>query len=78
MNPFYLFIQIDELFIRELEGLNGSENGVPVAVVDVCHEGILRIDRVERHRSLLLQSLQRVMQIILLQILLDQTDDAGK
>ena len=53
----YLFVEIDQLFVWQFECLDGSEDSVPVAVVDVGHKSILRVDGVQRHRSFILKSL---------------------
>ena len=50
----YLLIEINQLPVRQLERLDGLEDGVPVTVVDVRRERILRVHRVQGDRGLLL------------------------
>ena len=50
----YLLIEINQLPVRQLERLDGLEDGVPVTVVDVRREGVLRVHRVQGDRGLLL------------------------
>ena len=72
-----LLVKVDELLLRQLERLDGPQHGVPVAAVDVGHEGVLRVDSVERDGGLLLQALQGPVEVVLFQVLLDQTHDVG-
>ena len=43
----HLLIEINQLPVRQFERLDGLEDGVPVTIVDVCRERILRIHRVQ-------------------------------
>ena len=54
MRLFYLLIEINQLPVRQLERLDGLEDRVPVTVVDVRREGVLRVHRVQGDRGLLL------------------------
>lgn len=72
----HLLIQVNQGFIRQLEGLDGLQDGVPVAAVDVGHKALNAVHRVQRHRGLLLQAEQGAVQVVLLEVLHDQTDHA--
>ena len=43
----HLLIEIDQLSVRQLESLDGFEDGVPVSVVDVGCKRILRVHCVQ-------------------------------
>ena len=43
----YLLIKIYEGAVRELERLNGQQDRVPVATVDVCNEAVQAFHGVE-------------------------------
>lgn len=74
----HLLIQVYEGLIRQLEGLDGLQDGVPVAAVYVGHEALYAVHRVQRHRGLLLQAEQGPVQVVLLEVLHDQTDHAKR
>lgn len=79
MNPGpHLFIQVDQGLIRQLQGLDGLQDCVPVAAVDVGYETLYAVHRVQGHRGLLLQGGQGPLQVVLLQVLHDQTDHAKR
>lgn len=48
-----------------------------MALVDVRHEALHRVHRVERDGRLLLQRSEGSPQVVLLKVLLDQTDHTG-
>lgn len=50
----YLFIQVYQGLIRQLQGLDGLQDCVPVAAVDVGYETLYAVHRVQGHRGLLL------------------------
>ena len=54
VTPFHLLIEVNQLSVRQLECLDGLEDGVPVTVVDVGRERILRVNCVQRNRRFLL------------------------
>ena len=54
MTSWHLLIEVNQLSVRQLECLDGLEDGVPVTVVDVGREGILRVNCVQRNRRFLL------------------------
>ena len=70
-----LLVQIDQLLVRQFECGRGLEDRVPVAVVDVCHEGVLRVHCVKRDARLLLEDREGPTEVTLLEVLLDQTDN---
>lgn len=72
----HLLVQVDQGFIRQLEGLDRLQDGVPMAAVDVGHKALDAVHRVQRHRGLLLQAEQGPVQVVLLEVLHDQTDHA--
>lgn len=72
----HLLIQVNQGLVGQLEGLDGLQDGVPVAAVYVGHEALDAVHRVERHRGLLLQTEQGPLQVVLLEVLHDQTDHA--
>lgn len=74
----HLLIEVDQGFIWQLEGLDGLQDGVPVSAVDVRYKTLDAVHRVQRHRGLLLQGGEGPVQIVLLQVLHDQTDHAGE
>ena len=43
----YLLIEINQLPVRQLERLDGLEDGVPVTVFDVRRERVLGVHRVQ-------------------------------
>lgn len=72
----HLLIQVNQGLVGQLEGLDGLQDGVPVAAVYVGHKALDAVHRVERHRGLLLQTEQGPLQVVLLEVLHDQTDHA--
>lgn len=72
----HLLIQVNQGFIRQLEGLDGLQDGVPVTAVNVSHEALDAVHRVQRHCGLLLQAEQGSVQVVLLEVLHDQTNHA--
>lgn len=74
----HLLVQVNQGLVRQLEGLDGLQDGVPVAAVYVGHEALDAVHRVQRHRGLLLQTEQGPLQVVLLEVLHDQTDHAGE
>lgn len=74
----HLFIQVYQGLVGQLQGLDGLQDCVPVAAVDVGHEALYAVHRVQGHRGLLLQGDQGPLQVVLLQVLHDQTDHAKR
>ena len=46
---WYLLVEINQFPVRQLERLDGLEDGVPVPVVDVRRERVLRVHSVQRY-----------------------------
>lgn len=74
----HLLIEVYQGLIWQLERLDGLEDRVPVAAVDVRHEAFDAVHGVERNRGLLLEGDQGPLEIVLLQVLHDQTDHAAE
>lgn len=72
----YLFIEINEQCVRKFQVLDREKHYVPVPVGDVRNEAVDAVHSVQGHGRLLLKHRQRPVQIILLQILHDQANDA--
>lgn len=72
-----LLIEIDQYVVGQFERLDGQQDRVPVAALDVGDEAVDALHRVERQSCLLLQSAQRAVEVVLLQVLHDQADHAG-
>ena len=62
----YLFIKVYQGLVRQLEGLDGLQDGVPVAAVYICHKALNTVHGVQGHCGLLLQGGQSPVQIIFL------------
>lgn len=79
VNPApHLFIQVYQGLIGQFQGLDGLQDCVPVTAVDVGHEALYAVHRVQGHRGLFLQGGQGPLQVVLLQVLHDQTDHAKR
>lgn len=72
-----LLVEIDQYVVGQFERLDGQEDRVPVAALDVADEAVDALHRVERQGGLLLQGAQRAVEVVLLQVLHDQADHAG-
>lgn len=72
-----LLVEIDEYVVGKLKRLDGQQDGVPVAALDVGDEAVDALHRVERQGGLLLQGAQRAVEVVLLQVLHDQADHAA-
>lgn len=62
----YLLVEVYQGLVWQLEGLDGLQDGVPVAAVDVCHEALDAVHGVQGHGGLLLQGDQGPVQVVLL------------
>lgn len=69
----HLLIEVYQGFIRQLERLDSLQDCVPVAAVNVRNEALYTVHSIQRNGGLLLQGGQSPLQIVLLQILHDQT-----
>lgn len=72
----HLLIEVYQGFIWQLEGLDRLQDCVPVAAVNVRNEALDTVHSIQRDGGLLLQGGQSPLQIVLLQILHDQTNHA--
>lgn len=74
----HLLVEVDERVVRQLEGLDGQQNRVPVASVHVFDEAFDAFHGVERDGGFLLQGAQRAVQVVLLQVLHDEAEHAAE
>lgn len=69
----HLLIEVYQGFIWQLERLDSLQDCVPMAAVNVRNEALYTVHSIQRNGGLLLQGGQSPLQIVLLQILHDQT-----
>lgn len=72
----HLLIKVYEGLVWQLEGLDGLQDSVPVAAVDICHKALDTVHCVQGHRGLLLQRGQRPVKVVFFQVLHYQTNHA--